>query len=106
MAFAGFLRADELLDLRPCDIEINTAMAKLHVCRSKTDQLRKRDEVLIARSATTTCPVSVLERYMAKASIPVDSQLFLFRAITKTKGGEILRATGALSYSRLNELFK
>ena len=32
--------------------------------------------------------------------------LFLFRAITKTKNGEVLRSAGSLSYGRLSELFK
>ena len=86
LAFAGFLCFDELVQLRPCDIEIEK-MAKLTIRRSKTDQLRKGDEVLIARTGSLTCPVVMLERYMAKASISACSKLFLFRAITRTAKG-------------------
>ena len=31
IAYAGFLRFDELVQLRPCDIEISASMAKLHI---------------------------------------------------------------------------
>ena len=40
LAFAGFLRFDELVHLRPCDIPISASMAKLRISQSKTDQLR------------------------------------------------------------------
>ena len=106
LSFAGFLRFDELVRLRPIDIGISPSMAKLRICQSKADQLRKGDEVLIARTRTATCPVAMLEKYMAMAGIPPSSELFLFRAITKTKKGEVLRSTGSLSYSRLSELFR
>ena len=106
LSFAGFLRFNELVQLRPIDIEIRAEAAKLHIRHSKTDQLRKGDEVLLARTGSATCPVAMLERYMEAASIPQESGLFLFRPICKTKTGERLRSTGALSYSRLSELFK
>lgn len=106
LAYAFFLRFNELVQLRPCDTQIEPTMLKLHIRQSKTDQLRKGDEVLIARTGTSTCPVAMLERYMAKAGIDPRSDLFLFRAITKTKDREVLRGTGSLSYGRLRELFK
>ena len=31
IAYAGFLRLDELVQLRSCDIKINALMAKLHI---------------------------------------------------------------------------
>jgi len=36
----------------------------LHLPRSKTDQLRKGNEIVISGAAT--CPVEKLEKYMAK----------------------------------------
>ncbi len=106
LAFAGFMRFDELVQLRPCDIELDGSMAKLKIRRSKTDQLRKGDEVLIARTGNPTCPVAMLEQYMAKGCINPSSELCLFRAITRTARGEVLRGSGSLSYARLRELFK
>ena len=45
LAFSGFLRFDELIQLRPCDITITEEMMAVKIQRSKTDQLRQGDEV-------------------------------------------------------------
>ena len=58
--------------------------------RSKTDQLHKGNKVVIARTESEACPVSMLEQYMEMAKIPRDSsRWFLFRHITKTKEGKV-----------------
>ena len=44
---------------------------------SKTDQLRQGDEVLIARMTNSTCPVSMMERYMRMAGIDQRSEAYL-----------------------------
>ena len=106
LAFAGFLRFDEAIHIRACDAEILEDMVKISLPRSKTDQLRQGHEVLIARTSTPTCPVAMLQRYMAAAGIAPTSDLFLFRGICKTKDGEKLRASGCLSYTTVRELFK
>lgn len=106
LAFAGFLRFSELVNIRPCDLSFSDDMLKLLLPRSKTDQLRKGSEVIIARTKTQTCPVSMLERYMEMGNIPLDSQQFLFKHIIKTKYGERLKDSGVLSYSTLRDLFK
>ena len=106
LAFSGFLRFDELIQLRPSDITITDEMMAVKIRRSKTDQLRQGDEVLIARTPNSTCPVAMLERYMRIADIDQHSELFLFRAITKTKHGEKLRSSGRITYCTLRELFR
>ena len=40
MGFAGFLRCDELINLRPCDITIDAEMMSMKIIQSKTDRLR------------------------------------------------------------------
>lgn len=106
LAFAGFLQFNKLVNIRPCDLSSSDDMLKLFLPRSKTDQLRKGNEVITARTKTQTCPVSMLERYMEMGNIPKESQRFLFRHIIKTKGGEQLKDGGVLSYSTLRDLFK
>eukprot|EP00731_Ephydatia_muelleri_P002572 Em0001g2572a len=54
---------------------------------SKTDQYREGSSLVVARTWTETCPVSMLER-----------------GITKTRTGEKLRKSGGLSYSRAREI--
>ena len=107
LAFSGFLRFNELVNIRCCDVSIGVEMLKIRIPKSKTDQLRKGDEVVIARSSASTCPVRMLEHYIHMAKIDkMDTELFLFRPITKSKMGECLRAGGSLGYSTMRELFK
>ena len=85
LAFTGFLHFNELVNVRPCDLTFYNEMVKLQIPRSKMDQLRKGDEVVIARSGQDTCPVNMLERYMQMGKIAKGSKLFLLRQITKMK---------------------
>ena len=106
LAFSGFLRFDELIHIRACDITIDGVMAKIHIPRSKTDQFRQSSEVVIVRSSSKTCLVNMVECYMSMAALDKDSKQLLFREITSTKAGEKLRPSGGLSYTTLRELFK
>ena len=106
LAFAGFLRFNELVNICCCDVAIGVDMLKIHIPKSKTDQLRKGDEVVIARTSASTCPVKMLEHYIHMAKIKEMDTEFLFRPIIKSKKGECLRVGGSLGYSTLRELFK
>jgi len=68
-AFAGFLRYDEVLSIWPCDIKFEPI---IYIPKSKNDQLRQGDEVVIARIRSITCPISMLEQYMCMAKIPAN----------------------------------
>ena len=105
-AYTVFLHFDELVHVHPCDVHMDSLKLKLEIRWSKTDQLRKGDEVPIARIGTSTFPVAMLELCMAMVGIKRETELYLFHAITKTKDHEVLRATGAISYSKLSKLFK
>ena len=105
LAFAGFLRFDELSNIHPCDLGFEEDYVKLHIPKSKTDQFRQGTEVLLAKTGSATCPVAMLERYLVKAKISLDSQLFLFRPIIAAKPAR-LRDSGKLTYSRVREIFK
>ena len=106
LSYAGFLRFDELVQIKAQEIQITDSFMIVSIPRSKTDQLRSGKEVVIARTGSQLCPVKALERYLLQASIfPSDDQA-IFRPIVKTKFGEKLRNTGRLSYTRLRECFK
>ena len=106
LAFARFLRFDEAIHIIACDLNISMDMVKILLPHSKTDQFRQGQEVLIARTNTPTCPVAMLERYMAAADIAPASEVFLYRSICKTTGGEKLKASGPLSYTTVRKLFR
>ena len=105
LAFAGFLRYDEVSNIRPCDVKFDADHISISIPRSKSDQLCQGDQVVIARLKSVTCPVAMLERYMCVAKIPAESKLFLFRPIV---AGRIprLRDSGKLSRTRLTELLR
>ena len=105
MAFAGFLRYSEVCNIRLCDMKLNPSHLKLQIPKSKSDQLRQGDEVVIARSASRYCPVFMLECYMEKAGITLGGEKYLFRGVTSGKI-QTLRPSGQLSYTRFAELLK
>ena len=105
VSFAAFLNFDELAKLRCCNVRFSEQSMTLHITSSKTDQYRQGDCVIVARTHSNTCPVSMMERYMLMADIKPASSLFLFRGIVHTKKGQQLRQSGSLSYTRMRELF-
>ena len=104
LGFLGFLRFNELINLRPCDCSISGEMLKVCIWQSKTDQLHQGSELLIARTKSSTCPVAMLECYNERTSTKWSDECFLFRPIQKTKNDETLRKSGKISYSCLRDL--
>ena len=104
VAFAGFLRCDELIKLRCSDIVFNTESMVITIVGSKTDQYREGSSLIVARTSTVTCPVGMMERYFAMGGLECTAHEHVFRAISKTKLGKKLRKGGGLSYSRAREL--
>lgn len=104
LAFGGFLRSDELIKLRCCDVTFVAEGLILRICSSKTDQFREGDSVVIAKTGRATCPVGMLQKYCAMGRIDLRSRERLFRGITTSKHGEQLRKSGGLSYTRFREI--
>ena len=98
LAFAGFLRFNELVNIRPCNLTFSDCMVRLYLPRSKTDQLC----TVIARIESSEYARTV----HGDGQNSRDSRLFLFRHITKTKEGERLKEGGVLCCTTLRDLFK
>ena len=81
LGFSGFLRFDELVNLRPFDFTITEEMMQIKIIHSKTDQLRQGDELLVARTRSPTCPVAMLEHYLLRTGMELSDQRHLFRPI-------------------------
>ncbi|XP_073231781.1 uncharacterized protein [Porites lutea] len=101
LAFAAFLRFDELAKLVRSDVTIENDMLKLFIQSSETDQYRDGACIVVAYSRKATCPVTMMNRYLDRAGLSCDSPLFC--QLSKTKCGYTPRSKG-LSYSRLREL--
>ena len=57
----------------------------IKVEKSKTDQLRQGDEVIITQSGGSACPVSILRDYLSRLNIDPHSDELIFRQLVKTK---------------------
>ena len=108
IAFAGFLRFNELASLRLCDIDMNPSHVKLFIVSSKTDQFREGAWVVITATGSHTCPVNMLLKYLNCAGVTdFSSQDFLFKPITLFKSDNTYRfRAGSLSYTRCSEILK
>jgi len=70
--FPGFLKFSKLTDFRPCDFSIIEDMMKIRIVRSKTDQLQQGDKLMVARTRTPTCLVTLLECYMCRTGMSLE----------------------------------
>ena len=92
------MQVSELVEIRPPDIVFKEGCITVKIRHSKTEQLRKGDEVLITRTRRSTCPVVKLEEYMEQIGTSKQDKRFLFHPICKTKSGDRLRESGSISY--------
>ena len=64
LGFAGFFCYNELASLRKADVSIIPDHMELFLESSKTDQYRDGAHIIIARTNSQICPVTMLERYV------------------------------------------
>ena len=106
LSFAGFFRYDEVSKIRRSDIVFGPYYVKIFIESSKTDICREGKWVFIANTYCSTCPVTMLCRYLAKATIPDCSKKYIFRAMSyfKTKRLHKLRSgDNFISYTTTRE---
>ena len=79
LAFAGFFRINEVLHIKYGDVRFQSGYVAIDVTSSKTDQLRKGSEVVIASgSSIDTCPFNILRRYLTEVErYPIDSSHYI-----------------------------
>ncbi|XP_062582000.1 uncharacterized protein LOC134243775 [Saccostrea cucullata] len=104
LSFAGFLRFEELSSLRCSDLTFMDGYVKISINKSKTDQYRQGNEILISAGVTSACPVKMLNRYISLGSIDISSGHFLFKSVFKSKDGlKLIYKDKKLSYTRARE---
>ena len=106
LAFAGFLRFDDAIQLWACDLQITSDMVKIAIHSSKMDQFRQGSNILITRTNSDIYPVAMLEWYMAAGEINQTSELCLFIGLAKTKDDKKLCPSGSVYYSTMRDLFR
>ena len=104
LSFAGFLRFDEVSSLLCSDVKIECEYLFLFIRKSKTDQYRNGNEVLIAKGETIACPFSMFIRYVELSGMNLDSDFYIFRPIFRSKGTcKLIYKNKKLSYTAARE---
>ena len=85
LCFVGFLRFDDVSRIKRNQISFHIGYISIKVEKSKNDQLRQGDEVLIAKGEGTACPVKILEEYLNRFNIDPRSDQYIFRQLIKMK---------------------
>ena len=108
-AFYGFLRFSEVSSLRCCDLKFvqqrDVMFVELNILKSKTDVYRDGAKVLLAYNGGTTCPYSILRRYVVTAKLQLLSTDPLFSRLQYIKATKSYKIRGGvLSYTRTREI--
>ena len=104
LGFAGFLRFNELSSLRCNDILFKDNHLHLYIRKSKTDQYRMGDSIVIAKGESAACPYNLLQKYFSLALIQPGSDNFLFRPIFRSRNiCSLIYKYKPLSYTRTRE---
>ena len=105
VAYAGFFRISELLNLKLADVQMFDTHMALFIEKGKTDVYRDGNWVVISRTNSKLCPVRNFERYLNMAGLNSDDS-FLFQNLVKCKDIYILRSSNRpMTYSRMREVF-
>ena len=107
LSFAGFFRFDDVSRIRRSDISFKEGFMIIKVLKSKNDQLRKGDEVVISQLSGFAFPVELLKRYLAMFKVPPDSKDVIFKPISKGKGScKLVAPDKPISYSTFRRPFR
>ncbi|VDI24493.1 Hypothetical predicted protein [Mytilus galloprovincialis] len=85
LGFAGFfLRYDELSSLLFSNVKVKDDFLVLYLNKSKTDQYRQGNEVLISKGFSVACPFNMYLKYVRLAGFVEGSEMFLFRPVFRS----------------------
>lgn len=103
LCFAGFFRCSELLSLKANNLKFFDTHLEILLDKSKCDQYREGESVLIARGLTCACPVAATKKYFVGAAIEINSSVFIFRKMRRNKGICKLLDGDPISYTTLKK---
>lgn len=104
LGFSAFLRYDEISSIHCNDIRIENSYFSLYIRKSKTDQYRFGNEIVISKGQTSACPYTMLLRYLFVSGQSVSSSFYLFRPCFRSKGVcRLIFKDKPLSYTRARE---
>lgn len=107
LGFSGFFRYSELSSIRMNDLSFKSDHVSIRIRCSKTDQIGKGTDVVIAATGNKLCPVSWLKKYINVAGLASYDDAFLFTKIRyMRKSGKYVLDNPhiPLSYTRAREI--
>ena len=111
LAYAGFLRVDELRNLKVVDLLLHEKFVTIVIKQGKTDQFRQGDHVDIVRTGSVACPVGWVQKYLKLAQLdpdnPAHGGLYVFRQISASKkcAKKLVSVNRPLSYSAVKRKY-
>jgi len=104
LSCSGFLRFNELSQLRGNDVIVKDCYLIIKIRKSKTDQYRDGDEVLISKVVSSACPYTMFLRYVDLANVDLSSDMFLFRPLYRSKEKcSLIKKNKPISYTTARE---
>lgn len=107
LGYAGFLRFSEIVNIRRSQLVFSDSHLTLFITKSKTDVYKQGSSLCISKTNSSTCPVSMLLRYLLLSDIDERSEDFIFRQVTfckKNNSYKLRNNKQPLSYTRVREL--
>lgn len=105
IGFSGFLRYEELSNIKKGDIIFYKHFMRIFIEKSKCDQYRTGKWVFIAKTDNITCPFRSLKKYIKK--IKVSKSEFIFRGLTyfkSTNSYKLKKKNAPICYSSAREI--
>lgn len=104
IGYSGFLRFNEMSEMKCSDIEIRPDHLILFLRKSKTDVYRAGRQVLISKGVSSACPYNMLQRYLSCSELMLGTHTYLFKPGCRS-GSKcfLLKQNKQLSYTRARE---
>jgi integrase len=104
LSFSGFLRFNELSQLRGNDVIVKDCYLIIKIRKSKTDRYRDGDDVLILKGVSSACPYTMFLRYVDLEDVDLSSDMFLFRSLYRSKEKcSLIKKNKLISYTTTRE---
>ena len=107
LGFSGFLRFNELANLKVKNIVFHNSHIQLSIEKSKTDIYRRGNTVVISKTGNELCPVTWLKKYLQVANLDSSPDSFIFRSVWFSKVQNTYKLSKnnvPLSYTRAREI--
>lgn len=106
IAFAGMFRFNEISNIIRENIKFHDSFVDIFVSKSKCDQFREGNHVVVAKTGSTYCPYNMLFQYCQLAEFDDAHYIFCrFTFFKKSKEYSIAEFNIPISYTRMREIF-